>query len=121
MRTALPSIRSGPRSPAESLIRLIVLRAGFPEPQLNFDVHDQNGVLVATGDLCWPEFRVVVEYEGDYHRRERSKFRSDVTRGERYADAGWFQLRAHADDVYVDSAEFRERLFRRMRERGWRS
>lgn len=119
MRRALPSIRKGALSRPESLIRLMALRAGFPEPALNFEVRDDAGLILAVGDLCWPEWRVVVEYDGDYHRRERWKFRSDVTRGERYADAGWFQLRAHAEDVFDDPNDFLGRLWRRMRARGW--
>jgi len=88
MWRAVRGIRPGPRSRPESLLRLMVLRAGLPEPQLNLDVYGSSGEWIAEGDLCWPEYRVVVEYEGDYHRREVSKLRSDVTRGERYADAG---------------------------------
>lgn len=120
MAAAVASIRSGPLSRAESLLRLILLRAGFPEPLLNVEVVDDSGQVVAMPDLSWREPKVVVEYEGDYHRRSRTRFRSDVTRGERYADAGWFQLRAHADDVFGDPNPFAGRLLRRMVERGWR-
>jgi hypothetical protein len=119
MAAAVAGIRSGPLSRAESLLRLILLRAGFPEPLLNVEVVDDAGQVVAMPDLSWREPKVVVEYEGDYHRRSRVKFRSDVTRGERYADAGWFQLRAHADDVFGDPNPFAGRLLRRMVERGW--
>ena len=120
MMAAVPRIRTGPLSRAETLLRLVLLRAGFPEPLLNVDVLDDDGLLVAIPDLSWPEMKLVVEYEGDYHRRSRTKFRSDVTRGERYADAGWFQLRAHAEDVFGDPNPFCGRLLRRMVERGWR-
>lgn len=120
MMAALGSIRTGPLSRTESLLRLILLRAGFPEPLLNVDVLDGDGRVVAIPDLSWPDAKLVVEYEGDYHRRSRTKFRSDITRGERYADAGWFQLRAHAEDVFGDPDPFCGRLLRRMVDRGWR-
>lgn len=120
MAAAVARIRVGPLSRPESLLRLILLRAGFPEPELNVEVTDRVGRSVATPDLSWPEFRVLIEYEGEGHRTSSSKFRSDITRGERYADAEWFQLRASADDVFRDPNDFVGRLARRLAASGWR-
>lgn len=118
---AVDQMRAGPLSRPESLLRVMVMRAGFPEPQLNVPVVGSDGRIVATPDLRWPEYRVLIEYEGGGHRTSTAKFRSDITRGELYADAGWFQLRAHAEDVFDDPNPFLGRLGRRMAERGWRS
>jgi hypothetical protein len=116
---AIEHVRVGSLSRPETLLRLILVRAGFPEPVLNLEVTDASGRPIAMADLCWPEYRVLVEYEGDGHRMSRGKFRSDITRGERYQDGGWFQLRASADDVFRDPNPFAGRLARRLRERGW--
>jgi hypothetical protein len=116
---ALGHVRVGSLSRPETLLRLLLVRAGFPEPALNLEVTDARGRPIAMADLCWPEYRVLVEYEGDGHRTSRGKFRSDITRGERYQDGGWFQLRASADDVFGDANPFAQRLARRLRERGW--
>jgi hypothetical protein len=120
MAAAVELVRVGSLSRPESLLRLIVVRAGIPEPALNLQVTDGLGRPISMADLCWPEFRVLVEYEGDGHRVSPGKFRSDITRGERYQDGGWFQLRASARDVFGDPNPFVGRLARRLRERGWR-
>ena len=119
LRRAVDEVRTGPLSRPESLVRLQAMRAGIPEPQLNHTVRGLSGEDLAMTDLCWPEFRTLVEYEGDYHRSSRTKFRSDITRMERFADGGWAGLRAHADDVFRDPNPFLARLWRRLAERGW--
>lgn len=120
LMSAIPRIRRGPLSRPESLIRLMIVAAGMPEPELNVRIEDYAGLPIATADLSWPEYRVLVEYEGDWHRTSAGKFRSDITRMEHYADAGWFGLRAHGDDLVTDPNPFLERLARRLMNRGWR-
>jgi len=118
---AVDDIRVGSRSRAETLLRLQLMQAGLPEPELNAPVLDDHGNEIATPDLRWARYRTLVEYEGDLHRVSKGKFRSDITRFERYADADWSALRAHGDDVFGDPNPFIARLARRLRVRGWRS
>jgi hypothetical protein len=119
LRQAAEDVRPGPLSRPESLIRLQAMRAGIPEPRLNHTVQGFSGEDLAMTDLCWPEFHTLVEYEGDYHRSSRAKFRSDITRMEMFTDGGWAGLRAHADDVFGDPNPFVARLWRRLEQRGW--
>ncbi len=114
-------IRTGSLSRPESLLRVMLVRAGFPEPQLNVRVADRRGQSLYRADLSWPQFRVLIEYEGDGHRTSRGKFRSDIMRGEEYADGDWFSMRASADDVFADPSPFFARVARRLRARGWSS
>lgn len=120
LRAAVKAIRPGSLSRPESLCRLQAVSAGIPEPQLNVQVADTSGRDIAMADLSWPEFRVLVEYEGDLHRKSRSKFRSDITRGELYVDGDWRGLRVTADDVFSDPNPFLARLARALEARGWR-
>jgi hypothetical protein len=119
MRHACTMIRVDSRSRPESLHRLHLVRAGIPEPELNREVRDQRGGFIGIADEVWSSFRTLAEYEGDWHRTSRDKFRSDITRFERYADAGWSALRAHADDVFTDPNPFIGHLWRRLVSRGW--
>jgi len=119
LRLASTLIRVGSRSRTESIHRLQLVRAGLPEPDLNVEVSDAAGNLISTADEVWPAFRTLVEYEGDWHRTSRGKFRSDITRFERYADADWSGLRAQADDVFIDPNPFIGFLWRRLEARGW--
>ena len=75
-------------------------------------------------DFAYPEYRVAIEYEGDYHRTPE-QFRRDIRRYECLQDAGWIVIRAAADDVPDDPAapralELLERIEQRLRSRGWR-
>ncbi len=96
--------RCGVRSAQETRLRLLLLRGGLPEPEVNADVLDERGDFLAECDLVFREQRVVVEYEGDGHR-ERRQFRKDVHRYERLQDLGWRVVRVTADDLEQRPAE----------------
>jgi very-short-patch-repair endonuclease len=99
LRAALPMLRRGPLSRRETLLRLRILRAGLPEPRLNFKVHDPRlGSYVPIVDFAYPEYRIAVEYEGDHHRTPE-QFRRDIRRYERLQDIGWLVVRVSAVDV----------------------
>lgn len=119
MEAAVEYIRPGSLSRPESLLRFMLVRAGLPEPVPNIRVDDAKGRLIAMPDLCWPEFRLLIEYQGDGHRVSKSKFRSDITRLEEFADGDWFAMQASADDVFGDPNPFAGRVWRRLVARGW--
>lgn len=118
MRWAVPQVRVGALSRPETLLRALMVSAGFPEPAINTPIVDEHGVVVRTPDLSWPEFRVACQYEGDGHRGIR-QFRSDISRDEECFDVGWHPLKAHADDLFVDTEAFLARAGRRLVARGW--
>ena len=120
LRAAVALLQRGAESRPESLLRLQIQQAGLPAPQVNVPVVDRLGRRLFRPDLSWPEYKVLVEYEGDIHRVSREKFRSDITRMERYADEGWHGIRAVAGDVFADPDRFLDRLQRRLIERGLR-
>ena len=71
-----------------------------------------NGVLLddrrrflGEVDLLYRAQKVVIEYEGDYHRTDKAKWRSDVVRYERMQDAGYRVIRVTADDLEDRPAE----------------
>ncbi|PZF55421.1 hypothetical protein DEJ23_12120 [Curtobacterium sp. MCSS17_008] len=97
-RAALDAIRPGSESPMETLVRLDVVDAGFPEPELNRDVHDEHGTFLGRVDMCWPELRIALEYDGDHHR-EREVFLHDQRRGNGFAVNGWIIVHATAADA----------------------
>ena len=119
LRAALALVRVGSLSRPESLCRVQLMAAGIPEPQLNVHVADAAGRPIARADISWPQFRVLVEYEGDWHRTSLSKFRSDITRGELYVDGEWRGMRATADDVFGDPNPFIGRVARALERCGW--
>jgi len=116
---ALPQIREGPLSRPESFLRLLLVRAGIPEPQLNVMCYTEQGEQIEMPDLAWPEFTTVGQYEGDHHRGQ-AQFRRDIRRDERFVDHGWTVVKAGADDLFGRPVELAERFARRLRANGWR-
>ncbi len=117
-RVALPLLRIGAESPRESALRVIIVLAGLPEPGCNVNIFDSQGRFLARGDLVYPEFRLVLEYQGDHHRTDRAQWRRDIRRVQSVEDAGW-QMLQFTDDDLRNPAELVERIERRLRTRGW--
>lgn len=63
LRLALPQIREGVESPRETVTRLALAGAGFPEPVVAHDVF-QDGRFLGRVDLAYPKFRIAIEYDG---------------------------------------------------------
>jgi hypothetical protein len=97
VRRAFELVDGRSESPPESWVRVACALAGLPAPVPQYDVvHD--GVWLARSDLAWPEARVVVEYEGEYHFDGVQIARDDV-RIQRLIAAGWRVIRLAAHDL----------------------
>src|SRR6478672_3581325 len=55
-REALTLIRVGSDSPQESLLRLAMVRAGLPEPELNVPIIDDRGMPHHETDLSYRKY-----------------------------------------------------------------
>lgn len=86
-RAALAEVRPGTDSPPESWMRLVIVRAGHPEPVVGYRAH-HDGYFIGTPDLCYPDLRIAFEYQGAGHR-EVQEFESDIVRLELFHEAGW--------------------------------
>ncbi len=90
-RTALGLLDGGSDSPMETLLRLLLVRAGLPRPCTNRDVV-VDGEWIARPDLSYPLERIAIEYEGDHHRTDRRQWRHDKSRRRLLEDAGWLVI-----------------------------
>ena len=115
---ALPLVRDGPLSRPESLLRLLLVRAGLPEPLLNVRCIADDGVDLGMPDVAWPDYRTVGQYEGDHHRSVRQQ-RSDIRRDELYFDHDWKVVKVSADDLFGRPVELADRFARRLASQGW--
>ena len=109
---ALPRIRIGVDSRPETLLRLLLVRARLPEPEIGAEVPSCHGGLVLHPDLAYSRWRVAFDYEGDDHRVRRDVWLRDIERRELMEDAGWRVVRVTAADLFTHPDAFVERVRR---------
>jgi very-short-patch-repair endonuclease len=97
-REALALLSDRSESRPESLLRVIVVRGGLPAPKVNYVVVQTETGRDVRLDLAFVRERVVLEYQGDYHRAV-TQWRSDMTRRSRLEADGWYVMELNADDV----------------------
>ena len=91
-RALAPMLTPQASSRPESLTRFWLIDSGLPSPVPQVPIHDRWGREVAHGDLGYPEWRVVIEYEGLQHADPR-QFGMDIDRYSLMAADGWLVLR----------------------------
>ncbi|MFF1879012.1 hypothetical protein [Leifsonia sp. NPDC058230] len=95
LRRALKFIRARTDSPMETALRLAIVRAGLPEPDINWAILDSAGTFRGFADLAFPRFHVLVEYDGDHHRTDPDQYFTDVDRLWAFQTLGWRVVRVN--------------------------
>ncbi|TKJ29813.1 DUF559 domain-containing protein [Blastococcus sp. CCUG 61487] len=96
VRRAVELVDPSAESPPESRVRVALVLSGLrPVPQYEVCV---DGEVLAHVDLAFPEARLAIEYEGEYHFDGVQIARDDV-RYERLLAAGWRVIRLSAPDL----------------------
>lgn len=101
-------------SPPESVLRLIVVEAGFPVPEPQHEIAAIDGRKLYVFDMAWPSRQVALEYDGFAAHEDRREY--DLERDQRMAGRGWVTIRAAAADLRDPSrllAELRTAFDRR--------
>jgi hypothetical protein len=101
LRAALALANSGAESPMETRLRLVlVLDAGLPQPETQYEVRTADGQFVARLDMAYPQLRLGVEFDGRVHE-DRSVSIRDNRRHNRLTGVHWRALRYRAEDYYL--------------------
>ena len=119
--SALDLVRCGAESRPETLLRLLLQRAGLPEALPNRQVRDDAGRWLGRADLVYPEFRTVVEYDGDQHRSSRAQYEKDIIRWERFVEAGWRVVKVRAGGLFANPDATVRRVRGALVAGGWTS
>ncbi len=119
LRRAIPHVRMGAESRPETLLRLLLVRAGLPEPALNVAVTAPNGRVLGRGDMVYDRWRTVVEYDGDQHRTNTRQYDRDIHRLDSFRDAGWKVVQVRSRGLFVDRADTISRIRAALRAGGW--
>jgi hypothetical protein len=90
---AFALVRPGTDSPPEGTIRLMLGRAGLPEPTVNYVIANNAGEFLALGDLAYPAYRILIEYDGAYHFGADEQAHRDIDRLEGVMADDWRVIR----------------------------
>jgi hypothetical protein len=75
-------------SPMETRLRMLIVQAGLPRPQVQWAVQDEQTRTAVWLDLAWPDLMIGIEYEGEGHSEPDQVLR-DVGHFTGLVDKGW--------------------------------
>lgn len=105
LREVLDLADPGAESPPETVVRLLLIRAGLPRPVTQIPFYKPNGRIKRRLDMGWPVWKVGVEYDGLQHWRDPHQYATDIDRLEFFAELNWRIVRVssthlrHPDDI----------------------
>ncbi|KRE25670.1 hypothetical protein ASG82_19270 [Mycobacterium sp. Soil538] len=108
-------VDAGAESPQESRVRMMLVRAGYPQPATQIPVLAPDGYPGYYLDMGWEGLDVAVEYDGQHHREDDKTYRKDIIRLEYLASVGWIVVRVVKGDR---QAEILQRVQRAVIARG---
>jgi hypothetical protein len=117
VRMAITRIRPGTDSPMETLLRLVITRAGLPEPVIGHKIYGAHGEYIGRPDLSYVAEKIAIEYEGEQHQTDPVRFARDIERRERMQEAGWYVIRVISEHLYERRAWLVARVTRVLRDR----
>jgi hypothetical protein len=103
----------------ESRLRMLIVLAGLPEPEVNHIVRDSDGTWLRRYDLWYADARVVVEYDGRQHAEDTDQWASDLERREEIDDQGIRILVVTAAGIYREPLRTLQRVRRQLLRRGY--
>jgi hypothetical protein len=112
-------VREGVDSVMETRLRLLLVLAGLPEPEVNVIVYHEDGRWKRRFDLCYPRIKLIIEYDGRQHVDRIGQWNSDLERREEFDDEGYRILVVTAKGLFVEPGRTIQRVRRQLILRGW--
>ena len=117
-RAAARRVRAGVDSPMETRLRLLLVLAGLPEPEVNLMFRHPDGSWKRRFDLAYPGLTLIVEYDGRQHAENTQQWQHDLKRREELDALGWRIIIVTKDDLRQRPEEVLDRVRDAMRSRG---
>ena len=117
-RACAPLLSALSMSRPESWMRYWLLTSDLPIPHAQVPILNRWGDVVAHGDLGYPEWRLLLEYEGRQHA-DADQFGRDIDRYSLMVADGWLVLRFAGRHVRGPTVVV-DRTRRALLSRGWR-
>ena len=110
-------VRDEVDSPMETRLRMLIVLAGLPEPEVNYKIRDEDGRVRRRLDLSYPALRLIVEYDGRQHIEREANWDSDLDRREEFDDEHWRILVVTAKGIYREPGRTLARIERALKAR----
>ncbi|MGE5696556.1 MAG: hypothetical protein ACM4D3_15390 [Candidatus Sericytochromatia bacterium] len=110
LRRTLELVDGGAESPYESLTRLLLIEAGFTQPETQIVVLDDWGRFVARIDMGWRKYLVGVDFEGAQHWTDPTQRNKDIERYWKLPKLGWNDIRLTSGILHNNPQEFLTRV-----------
>ena len=117
-RSAATYVRELVDSPMETRLRMLLVLAGIPEPEINLEIRTVDGEVLRRYDLSWPGVRVIVEYDGRHHVERVEQWEADLARREAIDDSEWRILVIVSSGIYKSPGSTVQRVHDLLRRRG---
>jgi very-short-patch-repair endonuclease len=97
LRRTLSFVEPAAESAMETRLRMVLVLAGLPRPEVQVSIYDEQDRFLGRPDLLYRRYRLAIEYDGGNHRERMVE---DNRRQNGLVGAGYRLLRFTAADVY---------------------
>jgi len=118
-REAAAYVRENVDSPMETRLRMLIVLAGLPEPEVNVKIRDENGQVILRADLAYRSVRLAVEYDGRHHVEDPAQAHRDGDRRDEFEEGSWRLLVVRSAGIYREPERTVLRVWRALRARGY--
>ena len=103
-------VRTDVDSPNESRLRLLIVSGGLAEPKVNEVVRDPKSRRKRKLDLCYPDLKVAIEFDGRHHVERSGQWNNDILRREVLEEMGWRFVIVTSSAMYADPRRVLQRI-----------
>ncbi len=118
LRRAARFVRREVDSPMESRLRMLIVLRGLPEPTINHKIRRPDGSVRFRFDLSYPDFRLIIEYDGRQHADSNKQWDGDIDRREWMDGEKWRIVVVRSKDIYNTPGNTLQRIITTMRDKG---
>jgi hypothetical protein len=111
-------VRDGVDSPMETRLRMLIVLAGLPEPEVNVTIYNDDGTWRRRFDLYYRHAKLIVEYDGRQHAEDPAQWASDLERREEFDDDGYRILIVTSKGIFAEPLRTLQRVRRQLVLRG---
>ncbi len=103
-------VRGRVDSSPESAVRLLMVLAGLPEPDIDIHIRDADGHLRFRIELGYESVRLAIEYDGRWHESDEQREKDEVRRAQLAEEDDWVFVLVTGDELYNGTEALIERI-----------